>query len=76
MFPAEILLVEHNRGGARLAIEVLKEGKVRNRITVVTDGEQALQYLKACHPYTQAERRGLVLLDLELATQRQVADAC
>ena len=66
MFPVEILLVEDNPGDARLAIEALKDGKVRNRINVVTDGEQALQYLKACHPYTQAVRPDLVLLDLNL----------
>jgi len=66
MFPVEILLVEDNPGDARLAIEALKDGKVRNRITVVTDGEQALQYLNACHPYTQAVRPELVLLDLNL----------
>jgi two-component system, chemotaxis family, response regulator Rcp1 len=66
MVPVEILLVEDNPGDARLAIEALKDGKVRNRITVVTDGEQALQYLKACHPYTQAVQPDLVLLDLNL----------
>jgi CheY-like chemotaxis protein len=66
MFPVEILRVEDNPGDARLAIEALKDGKVRNRITVVTDGEQALQYLKACHPYSQAVRPDLVLLDLNL----------
>jgi two-component system, chemotaxis family, response regulator Rcp1 len=66
MVPVEILLVEDNPGDARLAIEALKDGKVRNRITVVTDGEQALQYLKADHPYTHAVRPDLVLLDLNL----------
>jgi CheY-like chemotaxis protein len=57
MLPVEILLVEDNRDDARLAIEALKDGKVRNRITVITDGEQALQYLKACHPDTGATTR-------------------
>jgi two-component system, chemotaxis family, response regulator Rcp1 len=66
MRPIEILLVEDDPGDVRLAIEALKEGKVRNRITVVTDGVQALQYLTSRHPYTQAARPDLVLLDLNL----------
>jgi two-component system, chemotaxis family, response regulator Rcp1 len=64
--PIEILLVEDNPGDARLAIEALKEGKLRNRVSVVTDGEQALQFLQRRHPYTNAVRPDLVLLDLNL----------
>jgi CheY-like chemotaxis protein len=64
--PIEILLVEDNPGDARLAIEALKDGKLRNRITVVTDGEQALRFLKRHDPYTRAVRPDLVLLDLNL----------
>ena len=64
--PIEILLVEDNPGDARLAIEALKDGKLRNRISVVTDGEQAMQFLKRRHPYTNAVRPDLVLLDLNL----------
>jgi len=35
---AEILLVEDNPGGVRLAKETLKEGKVCNDLQVVSDG--------------------------------------
>jgi chemotaxis family two-component system response regulator Rcp1 len=64
--PIEVLLVEDSPGDARLAIEALTDGKVRNRITVVTDGEQALRYLKGRYPFTDRVRPDLVLLDLNL----------
>jgi hypothetical protein len=43
---SEISLVDDNLGEARLAIEVLRGGKPRNRISIVTEGEQAPQFLK------------------------------
>jgi chemotaxis family two-component system response regulator Rcp1 len=49
-----------------VAIEALKDGNVCNRMCVVSEGERALQYLTARHPYTQAARPDLVLLDLNL----------
>ena len=39
--PAEILLIEDNEGDIRLTQEVLKDGKVRNRLSVARDGEEA-----------------------------------
>ncbi len=42
----EILLVEDNPGDIRLIVEVLKEGKINNNLSVVEDGEQALAYLR------------------------------
>ena len=41
-----ILLVEDNPGDIRLTKEVLKEGKIRNTLSVITDGEEALLFLK------------------------------
>jgi two-component system, chemotaxis family, response regulator Rcp1 len=66
MRPIEILLVEDNPGDVRVAIEALKDGKVRNRITVMSDGEQALRFLRNGDPYTYGVRPDLVLLDLNL----------
>src|SRR5258708_75618 len=40
--PAEILLIEDNEGDIRLTQEVLKDGKVRNRLSVARDGEEAM----------------------------------
>ena len=62
----EILLVEDNPGDARLTIEALKEAKVHNQLRHVSDGVQALAYLRREPPYTDAPRPDLILLDLNL----------
>jgi CheY-like chemotaxis protein len=62
----DILLVEDNPGDIRLTQEMLKEAHVANRLEVVTDGEQALDYLFKRAGYRTAPRPGLVLLDLNL----------
>lgn len=60
--PIEILLVEDNPADVRLTVEALKTARVRNRMRVVEDGEQALEVLRDS---TQA-RPDLILLDLNL----------
>jgi two-component system, chemotaxis family, response regulator Rcp1 len=62
----EILLVEDNEADARLTTEALKEGKVRNRMTVVHDGVEAMAYLKREGKYAGVTRPDLILLDLNL----------
>ena len=62
----EILLVEDNPADVRLTREALKEGKVRNRLNVVMDGEAALAYLRREGDYASAIRPDLILLDLNL----------
>jgi chemotaxis family two-component system response regulator Rcp1 len=64
--PIEILMVEDNPGDVRLTIEALKEGKVRNNLHTVEDGEEALAYLRRQGQYAKAPRPDLVLLDLNL----------
>ena len=64
--PVEILLVEDNPGDVRLTLEAFKEGKLRNRLQVVRDGEEALASLRRQGPYAQAVRPDLILLDLNL----------
>lgn len=61
-----ILLVEDNPGDIRLTKEVLKEGKIRNRLEVVTDGEEAILYLKKCGKYKEVTLPDIILLDLNL----------
>ena len=60
------LLVEDNPGDARLIREMLREVKVRNNLNVVTDGVEALAYLRCEGQYAGATRPDLVLLDLNL----------
>ena len=64
--PIEILLVEDNPADVRLTVEVLKETKVRNTLTVAADGIEALDLLRRIGRYTHAVRPDLILLDLNL----------
>lgn len=62
----EILLVEDNPGDVRLTIEALKEGKVRNHLSVARDGEEAIAFLRGEGVHAGAPRPDLILLDLNL----------
>ena len=64
--PIEILMVEDNPGDVRLTVEALKEGKVRNILHTVEDGEEAMKFLRRQDIYAKAPRPDLVLLDLNL----------
>ena len=64
--PVEILLVEDNPGDVRLTIEALKEGKVRNNLSVATDGVEALQFLRRLGRFAEAPKPDIILLDLNL----------
>jgi chemotaxis family two-component system response regulator Rcp1 len=64
--PIEILLVEDNAGDVRLTREALREGHVRNNLTVAKDGAEALAMLRREPLYGEAPRPDLVLLDLNL----------
>ena len=64
--PIEILLVEDNPGDVRLTKELLKESKIRNRLTVVDNGEDALVFLRRGAKYSNATAPDLILLDLNL----------
>lgn len=62
----EILLIEDNPGDARLAREALRDAKVRNNLSWVPDGVEAMAYLKREGKYGQSPRPDLILLDLNL----------
>ncbi len=62
----DILLVEDNPGDVRLTMEALKEAKLLNTIHHVSDGVEALAYLRQEGKYANAPRPDLVLLDLNL----------
>ena len=64
--PMEILLVEDNLADARLAIEALRKGQIKHRLTLVRDGEEALQFLGQEDRFCRAPRPDLILLDLKL----------
>jgi CheY-like chemotaxis protein len=64
--PIEILLVEDSQGDADLARETLADSKVRNRLHVVGDGEEAMAFLRHTGKYVGGVHPDLVLLDLNL----------
>ncbi len=64
--PVEILLVEDNPGDVRLTLEAFKEGKILNRLSVVSDGVEALAFLRREGIYADVPRPDLILLDLNL----------
>lgn len=64
--PVDILLVEDNPGDVDLARDALEDGKINNRLHVVTDGEAAMAFLRKQAQYRQAPRPDLILLDLNL----------
>ena len=62
----EILLVEDSPGDVRLTQEALADAKIRNRISVVNDGLEALAFLQREGQYEGAPRPDLILLDLNM----------
>lgn len=64
--PMEIMLVEDSLMSARLAMGALKRGNIQHRLTWLTDGEEALEFLLRMGKYAQAPRPDLILLDLGL----------
>ena len=62
----EILLVEDNPGDARLAMEALKDAKVKNNLHWVKDGVEAMAFLRREGKYADAPHPDVILLDLNL----------
>jgi len=61
-----ILLVEDNEGDVLLTREALLEGKIINRISVVRDGAEALDFLYKRDRFAGAASPDMVLLDINL----------
>lgn len=65
----DILLVEDNPDDAELALRAFKQARFANRVKVVGDGEEALDYLFCRGKYAGGEssdRPQMILLDLNL----------
>ena len=62
----EILLIEDSPSDTELTVEALREAKVRNRLNMVEDGVQALEFLRRTGKYAHAPRPDLIMLDLNL----------
>lgn len=64
--PTEVLLVEDDQGDVVLTREAFALNRLRNRLHVVGDGEQAMAFLRRQGPYADTPRPDLALLDLNL----------
>ncbi len=62
----DVLLVEDDEGDVLMTREAFEYHRINNRLHVVTDGDQALQFLRRTGPFTDAPRPGLILLDVNL----------
>jgi CheY-like chemotaxis protein len=58
--------VEDDEGDVLMTREAFEFYKIRNRLHVVTDGEQALAFLRRTGSFADAPRPGLILLDVNL----------
>jgi two-component system response regulator len=65
--PVDILLVEDNPDDAQLTLHVFQKSNISNRVQVVEDGADALDFLFHTGPYVNQEGTPrVVLLDLKL----------
>jgi CheY-like chemotaxis protein len=62
----EILLVEDSPSDAMMTREALEDSRLLSILHTVTDGEEAMDFLRQRAPYESAPRPGLILLDLNL----------
>jgi len=64
--PVEILLVEDSPSDQLLAREALAEAGIASRVHVVSDGIEAMDFLRRQGRHQRAPRPDLILLDLNL----------
>ena len=62
----EILLVDDNIGDVVLMKEALKGAEFPNRVSVVRDGCEALEFLRRTGKFANASRPDLILLDINM----------
>jgi len=64
--PMEILLVEDDLDDAGLTIEALSQKDIPCRVSLVRDGEEALEFLRQQGRFARAPRPDLILMDMNL----------
>ncbi|MCU1396657.1 MAG: response regulator [Ilumatobacteraceae bacterium] len=64
--PIEILLVEDDPGDVLMTQEAFSDYKIANRLSVVSNGEDAISYLRKQGRFADVATPDLVLLDLNL----------
>ncbi|MFF1699417.1 response regulator [Streptomyces sp. NPDC058257] len=64
--PIDVLLVEDDPGDELMTREAFEDNKIRNKLHVARDGEEALDFLYQRGEYARVPRPDLILLDLNL----------
>lgn len=64
--PLNVLLVEDDPGDVLIAREAMAAGQLSTTLEVVTDGVEAIAYLRRQDGFAEATRPDLILLDLNL----------
>ena len=64
--PIEVLLVEDDPGDVLMTQEAFSDYKIANRLTVVSNGEDAIAYMRKQGRFADVVTPDLVLLDLNL----------
>jgi two-component system, chemotaxis family, response regulator Rcp1 len=64
--PMEILLIEDSLLDAQVTIHALRDGQIKHRLTLVRDGDEALEFLGRQGHFSRAPRPDIILLDLNL----------
>lgn len=67
--PIDILLIEDNEADIKITLRAFKKARLRNNIFVVTDGQEALDFIYHQEPYHDKEKYpvpDLILLDINL----------
>jgi CheY-like chemotaxis protein len=62
----DVLLVEDDPGDVLMTREAFEHYQIRNNLYVVSDGEQAMHFLRKTGDYAEVPTPGLILLDLNL----------
>ena len=63
---AHILLVEDNEGDIFLTLEAFEECKVKTKISIVKNGQEALDFLYQKKEFVDVKRPDLILLDINI----------
>jgi DNA-binding response OmpR family regulator len=62
----EILLIEDDLDDARAAMQVLDQGHVRCRVSLVRDGDEAIRFLHREGIFAKAPRPDLIMLEISV----------
>ncbi len=65
MKPVEVLMIEDNRGDVVLVEAAIEKAGLPYRVTVVSDGAEAVEFLHRRGQYAAACRPDLIMLDLK-----------